>query len=439
MPRKKDLFLSRLLAFVAVLLTAACWNHASPTLAYDWTHADSDPNSAGRSLDNDDDLSFDSILCAIGFVGAFAKSSAEKVGGGFVDVTALDQTKAGRKTQISGYVNGAFYANTFGADYNGGINADSESGFSLNGAYIAALKEPETDGKPFDWGFGVDFMFGEDSRQLRVEHGLDERWYTGHNRAGDPTYGFAMPQLYGSVAYNKWTFTAGHFNAPVGYESARADERFFFTNSLSTDIQPATMTGGLLTYSGIESFTTTVGFVNGMDQGFSDRAGGSLLIGNFEWRPTETTTLSYSFAAGDYCDRRLENGQRHKGHGSFHTLFFEYAPDDQWTFATTADYVNEDVGPRDVNIAGLGQHVYYAVDDSWKFGARVEWRRLMEGGSIHVDDFGFAVGVGYTPMEIERLSIRPELRFDTCNVGKYGGNCDKKAQLCLGVEALYSF
>ena len=149
--------------------------------------------------------------------------------------------------------------------------------------------------------------------------------------------------------------------------------------------------------------------------------------------------MSYSFAVGVYVDRRLPYGGARNSHGSFHNLFLEYAPDDQWTFVTTADYVNEDFGPRDVNTAALGQHVYYAVDDSWKFGARVEWRRLMESGSIHVDDFGFAVGVSYTPMEIERLSIRPELRFDTCNVGKYGGNCDKKAQLCLGVEAVYAF
>ena len=63
----------------------------------------------------------------------------------------------------------------------------------------------------------------------------------------------------------------------------------------------------------------------------------------------------------------------------------------------------------------------------------------MESGLSHVDDFSFAVGVGYTPMEIERLSIRPELRFDTSNVGKYGVRYDKKSQLSLGVEAVYAF
>lgn len=437
--RKRPFRKNRLFALIVALSTVVGLENGTSALSEDWTHADADPNGAGR-ISDEDGLSLEDWLVAGGVVVGGCAFALQKLGGGFIDVGVLDSsTKAGRTTQVSGYVNGAYYSNTYGADYNGGINADSESGFSLNGAYIALLKETDTSGNPFDWGFGFDFMFGEDSRQFRVEHGLDERWYTGHNRFGEPTYGFAMPQLYGSVAYNKWTFTAGHFNAPFGYESARADERFFFTNGLSTDIQPATMTGGLLTYSGIENFTTTVGFVNGMDQGFSDRAGGSLLIGNFEWTPTETTTLSYSFAAGNYVDRRLPHGGFRKSHGSFHTLFFEYTPDDRWTFATTVDYVNEDLGPRDVNTAGLGQHVYYAVDDSWKFGGRVEWRRIMESGLSHVDDFSFAVGVGYTPMEIERLSIRPELRFDTSNVGKYGVRYDKKSQLSLGVEAVYAF
>ena len=441
MPRKKDLFLrSRLLAFVVVLLTAVgnCWENVAQAQSRDWTHARSDPNSAERSLYKDDDDDLAVLLCALGAVAVFV-DCALKTGDGFIDVTSLDQTRAGRKTQVSGYVNGGCFANTYGACYNGGISAGSESGFALNGAYIAALKEPETDGKPFDWGYGFDFMFGEDSRLFRVEHGLDERWHTGHNSSGEPTYGFAMPQLYGSVAYNDWTFAAGHFLAPFGYESRRADKRFFYSLGLSSDVQPATVTGGFLTYSGIENLSATVGLVDGMDQGFSLRSGGSLVIGSFKWTATETTSLTYSVAAGDYVDRRLRNGARFKNCGSFHSLIFEYAPDDQWTFVTTADYVNEDVGPRDVNSFVLGQHVYYAVDDSWKFGARVEWRRLMEGGLYHVDDFGFAVGVGYTPMEIDRLSIRPELRFDTCNVDKFGTARNKKAQLCLGVEALYAF
>ena len=142
MPQEKDLFRkSRRVAVVVVLLTAACWNHASSTLGHDWTHADSDPNSAERSLYKDDDDDLAVLLCALGAVAVFV-DCALKTGDGFIDVTSLDQTRAGRKTQVSGYVNGGCFANTYGACYNGGISAGSESGFALNGAYIAALKEP---------------------------------------------------------------------------------------------------------------------------------------------------------------------------------------------------------------------------------------------------------------------------------------------------------
>lgn len=333
-----------------------------------------------------------------------------------------------RKIQYDGYVNGGFYSNTYGADQNR-VFAGSESGLSLNGAYIAVAKEAQTNGNGFDWGMGVDFMFGEDSRFLRVEHGLDEKWDTGHN------YGFAMPQVNATVAYNNWSFTGGHFYAPFGYESCRADERFFYSTGLEFDALPGTATGGLLTYSGFENFTTSVGLVNGVDQGFSGDAGGSVLVGNVVWSPREEASITYSLGVGDFVDRRW----RHTS-GNLHSFVVELKPDDPWTFVTTLDYENvDDEGGIDVDMIIAGYHVYYDVNSDWKVGTRAEWLRNKTAGLRAVNYFDLTVGANWTPDNFERLSVRPEVRFDASDARTYGCSGNKKFQLCLGVDALYSF
>ncbi len=366
------------------------------------------------------------------------QQESERARGNSVDslnFTSWESPRFVEKIRYNGYANGGIYANTFGADYNGGINSGSESGLSLNGAYIAVLKETETSESGFDWGFGVDFMFGEDSRFLRVEHGLDEKWDTGHNRFGDPTYGFAMPQLYGKVAWNNWSFTAGHIYAPFGYESCRADERFFYSTGLSFDALPATMMGGLLTYSGIENLEASVGLVNGADQGFSGTAGGSLLAGSAVWTPMEESSLTYSVGVGDFVDRRWR-----KTSGNLHSLVFEIQADFQWKFAATLDYENVDDGTgTDVDLTIVGYHVYYTLDPNWKFGTRVEWSRNKTTGATAVNQLGWTVGAAWTPDKIERLSVRPELRTDASDSKMFGTAYNKKVQLCLGVDALYSF
>ncbi|MDO5567204.1 MAG: outer membrane beta-barrel protein, partial [Planctomycetia bacterium] len=121
-------------------------------------------------------------------------------------------------TTFSGYVNAGFLANTRGAHWNGNASTGSRSGGGLQGAYISAVKKAETCKAGGDWGFGTDFMFGEDSRICRVYNGFDESWWTGRNGRGNPWYGFAMPQLYTEFAVQHWTVQLGHFYTPLGYE-----------------------------------------------------------------------------------------------------------------------------------------------------------------------------------------------------------------------------
>ncbi|MBR4752403.1 MAG: outer membrane beta-barrel protein [Thermoguttaceae bacterium] len=336
--------------------------------------------------------------------------------------------------QINGYVNGGYFGNTLGADSNV-INTNSDRGGALNAAFVSLSKGAVTNGCGVDWGGGVDFMFGEDSRLFRVERGLDEDWATGHNRNGVPTYGFAMPQAYGALAINNWTFTAGHFFSPFGYESGRADKRFFYSRGLAYDALPSTLTGGLLTFSGIENLSATVGLVNGINQGFNDDAGGSLFAGNFVLTPSNQLSFTYTVGAGDVVDDGTN-----KVYGCIHSWIVEVKPDDRWTFATAAVYEDVNtVGAGGISEAIIGQHIYYKTSDCWKVGTRLEWGRLKPAGGDLTKDFEITLGANWSPAGSQNLTIRPEFRYDSCNVEKYAKNGDKKAQICLGVDAVATF
>ena len=41
-----------------------------------------------------------------------------------------------------------------------------------------------------------------------------------------------MPQLFGTLQYNKLTLQGGHFYAPCGYENAMPTENFFYSHTL---------------------------------------------------------------------------------------------------------------------------------------------------------------------------------------------------------------
>ena len=67
-------------------------------------------------------------------------------------------------------------------------------------------------------------------------------------------YGWAMPQLYGEVAWGDWSVIAGHFYTLVGYEVVTAPDNFFYSHALTMfNSEPFTHTGVLATYSGFDN------------------------------------------------------------------------------------------------------------------------------------------------------------------------------------------
>ena len=338
------------------------------------------------------------------------------------------------ETQISGYLNAGYIGNTRGAHWNGNTGTGSHNGGALNAIYLSAAKTARNDLGRVDWGYGADLLFGEDSRYMRVGSGLDEYWYTGHDGRGNPCYGFAMPQLYVEAARNDWTVRAGHFYTSHGYEPCKASDRFFYTGGLSYDFLPCTHTGVLLSYGGFEKFDVTVGYVNGMDQGFSDDLGGALFLGSFAYHFSDALWTSYTLTAGDWADS-FDSGVRNHTYGSLHSWIIEARAGERLTSVFTADYCN--LTSDEIATTILGQHFYWTCDSHWKIGLRAEWQRE-ETLDDAFERVSLTAGPNWTPWG-ERLILRPELRYDRDTAGGYGRDEEKTDQLCFAVDAVCKF
>lgn len=337
--------------------------------------------------------------------------------------------------KIKGFANAGYFGNVAGANRNGDVSANAASGGALNTLGISVSKAVAPTGGEADWGFGVDFMFGEDTRLLRVQNGLDENWDTGSDGRGNPTYGFAMPQLYGAVGVENWTLTAGHFFSPF-----RPNGALFYSRSLATVAMPKTHTGATLTYSGIEKITATVGLVNGLNQGFDDEVGGTLFAAVLAIKPNDMLAFTYAFGGGNVEDRVLDDGSRSKTTGGIHSWTFDVTPDDRWTWTTRADYIAVDsLGAGGTAQTILGEQVAYRFNPCWKAGTRVEWQRAKPSAAEANERVALSVGANWNPNASKYLTIRPEIRYDNSSWDQYGKNADRRDQLCLGFDAGIKF
>ncbi len=346
--------------------------------------------------------------------------------------------------KYSGYINGGYIGNTHGADSNGNVFSNSLNGGALNGAYLAITKEAATSDNGFDWGFGTDIMFGEDTRFIRTERGLDEDWNTGHDKYGNPTYGFAMPQIYAEIALNQWTIKGGHFYTLIGEESTKASDRFFYTTGLSFDSLPVTHTGFLASYHGFEKLDFTLGWVNGINQGFDNSLGGSLILGNIEYKLNDKSSIRYAFTAGDFSDYNEYNisglEQRYHQYGSIHSWIFKTQLTDKLDSTSIAEY---QIFKDDTETSSLlfGEHLHYTINDHWKWGTRIEWQQIKysDTNDDKVDFLSLTFGPNWIIDEKQAWKIRPEIRYDHCSKEFYGNNADKKDQLSLAIDSVWAF
>ncbi|WP_168204989.1 outer membrane beta-barrel protein [Bythopirellula goksoeyrii] len=269
----------------------------------------------------------------------------------------------------------------------------------------------EADGSQgLDFGFRVDAVYGTDAQSLQatgnpgaqiVNSGtFDASWDHG-------VYGWAMPQLYGEVAYEDWSVIAGYFLSPIGYESSRAIDNFFFSHSLTMfNSEPFTNTGVLAKNTAYEGVTFYAGWTLGWDTAFDQNLGGNSGIGGFVIEPNDLVTFTYLASAGDFGFRGDD--------GYNHSIVLELLLTDKLEYALQSDYVrtnNSFATPGfSVEEFGVVQYVYYQLNDKWWAGGRAEWWKSNSSTPDQQSYNDITLGLNYEPRS--NIVFRPEIRYD---------------------------
>lgn len=294
-----------------------------------------------------------------------------------------------------------------------------------------------------DWGFRVDFMYGTDAPKTQ-SFGNSATAFD-NNNAWDRNggYGYAMPQLYGEVAYGDLSVIFGHFYTLVGYEVVTAPDNFFYSHALTMfNSEPFTHTGVLATYSGIENVEVYGGWTAGWDTGFDQYGDGSNFLGGFSTNLSDDVAFTYITTIGDFGARSrsfgAENGP--SGDGYSHSMVFDVALSDDLNYVFQSDYVGIDaVGGAIVgnDQVGINQYLFYTLSDCWAVGGRAEWWKT-DGES-----FGsLTAGLNYRPHA--NLVLRPEVRYHTAasdNGAQYLGFADEADydRWTFGVDAILTY
>ena len=199
---------------------------------------------------------------------------------------------------IGGWLDSGIYGNQYGAPSNGPIGLRSiGDGWTVDQMWVYAERKTDTKGCGWDFGGRVDYLFGVDGPQTQCfgDHSFDYGWNTSSQ------YGFAMPQIYGEVAYNDVKVKIGHFYTPIGYEVVQATGNFFYSHSYShTFGEPFTHTGALAAYAPNEKVTWYGGWVDGWDEGFADNGNGSMFLGGVSLNISDKTTFAWYVSAGKF-------------------------------------------------------------------------------------------------------------------------------------------
>ncbi|MEO1059626.1 MAG: outer membrane beta-barrel protein [Actinomycetota bacterium] len=255
-----------------------------------------------------------------------------------------------------------------------------------------------------DWGFRADIMYGTDAAKTQAFGNDPGEWdfANGWDRGGG--YGWAMPQLYGEVAYGDLSIIAGHFYTLIGYEVVTAPDNFFYSHALTMfNSEPFTHTGALATYSGLDNVELYAGWTAGWDTGFDDSLGGSSWLGGFSTNLTDDIAFTYISTAGNF-------GARSGGEDGYsHSLVFDVALSDDLNYVFQSDVVGYDANAVNGGIAndqvGINQYLFYTINDCWAAGGRMEWWKS-DGSSFQA----LTMGLNYRPHA--NVVIRPEVRYD---------------------------
>lgn len=302
---------------------------------------------------------------------------------------------------------------------------------NLHQQWFYAEKVADASEKDIDWGFRVDFMYGTDADDTQAFGNTANTFDFGP--FGD---NFAMPQLYGEVAFGDWSIIGGHFYTLLGYEVVTAPDNFFFSHAFTMfNSEAFTHTGVLATYSGIEDVTGYVGWTLGWDTGFDRNAGGSNFLGGASFQLTDNAALTYITTIGDLGAA---------GQGYTHSIVLDVAVTDNLNYVFQSDYRDTDGGGADPANGvggdfyqyGFNNYLIYSINDCLAVGANYEYWLTDDEVNTQTDVNVFRVGMNVKPHA--NVIIRPEYRWQWASNNNFGFDEGPEANM-FGIDCIVTY
>ncbi len=330
-----------------------------------------------------------------------------------------------------GWVSAGAYANAHGAASNGPIAMrDVGDEFTVNQVWGFFEKAADTGGCGWDWGFRADYVFGVDGPDTQAFGSSPVAWDNTWDTNGN--YGSALPQLYAEVAVNDLKLKMGHFYTTIGYEVVPATGNFFTSHAYTMYYaEPFTHTGVLAEYAYCDDVTFRGGWVQSWDTAFDNPNGGNHFLGGFSVPLLDSVAMTYAVVGGQ--DRVLNTNTY------MHSMVVDATLTKKLNYVLQSDY-GTSTGGTVGQWYGVNNYLFYAINDCWKLGTRLEWFRDDDGTRLPAagDYWGLTCGVNWQPTA--NVRIRPELRYDWADGAAQpfdGGTADD--QLSGGFDLIVTF
>jgi hypothetical protein len=282
---------------------------------------------------------------------------------------------------------------------NDGVFNTHPGSFDLQQGYL--YLEKKADGSEgFGLGGRVDVVYGTDGSNTQA-FGNNPGRFDFQNGFDHGIYGWAIPQLYGEVAYEDLSVKVGHFYTLLGYQVVPATGNFFYSIPYTFNFSEAfTHTGALATYSGYEDVTFYAGWTLGWDTGFDQLNQGNSFLGGASVKVTDKLTATYICTAGNLG---------WIGDGYTHSFVADWVINDKWEYVFQSDLNSISNSPNAAgghyDTIGVNQYLFYTVSEKIRAGGRVEWWNA-EGISLNEMAFGFNI------KPRNNVLLRPEVRYN---------------------------
>ena len=351
-------------------------------------------------------------------------------------------------TDKGGWLAWGWYGNSHGLS---GQQGNAPLGFNnlaeepqLHQAWLFLEREADNGGRGLAFGYRADMLFGSDAPDTQAfgDGTWDEDWDTSSQ------YGFALPQLYATVAINDWSLKVGRFYTIIGYEVVQAPDNFFYSKPYTMYYnEPFTHTGFLIERSLTERLTLVTGWTLGWDTGYRNPNDGLTSLSGITWSPTDNLSFAYAFSWGDPGDDPVGDTDVW-----MHSLVMN-ATLGKWNYIFHHDFQTRRpaaaVGPA-FKQYGINQYLIRPLTERLSAGIRQEWFYAGENVGPPLGAAASTPGSHYHATSIGlnfrrgNFLVKPEIRYDWVDFdGAVGdGRFDQRtrlSQFTYGFQTIYTF